>query len=168
MVVISIRIAGSKDYDVTERIENAADSILVERLQPKTWMPAPPGSERATAPGFTLMAVEAGTERPVGFIQVLEVDGLAHLEQLSVLPRDGRRGYGRRLVEAASSEARRRGYKRITLRTFADVPWNAPFYATCGFAESEPDTDFHRRLIEIEQELRLPLYGRRIQMTRQL
>lgn len=159
-----VRPARPLDFEAAERIENAADVLLTDRLSPISWPPAPPASERASAPGFTLVAVT--DEQPVGFTQVLEVDGLAHLEQLSVLPEHGRRGIGRALVEAATEEARARGYREITLRTFADVPWNAPFYESCGFAESEPETEFHRGLEGHEPGL--AQLGRRIQMTRRL
>lgn len=101
----------------------------------------------------------------VGFAQVLEIDGHAHLEQLSVLPSHGGRGIGRLLVGAAKEEARRRGHAQLTLRTYADVPWNAPFYSSCGFRESEADSAFHRGLLASEDALQLSQYGRRIQMT---
>jgi GNAT superfamily N-acetyltransferase len=165
---IGIRHATRRDLDLTESIENEADALLIALLRPADWRPAPTGRERAAQRGFTLMAIEQGTERAVGFVHVLEVDGAAHLEQLSVLPDATRRGHGRRLVEAAVAEALARGHDRITLRTFADVPWNAPFYATCGFVESEPDTDFLRGLIDAERDHGLSSPERRIQMTRQL
>jgi hypothetical protein len=75
-----------------------------------------------------------------------------------------RRGHGRELVEAVKSESGRRGCKRITLRTYADVPWNAPFYASCGFVECDPDTDFLRELLSVEQQRGLK-HGRRVQMS---
>lgn len=62
-------------------------------------------------------------------------------------------------------EARSRGYELLTLRTYADVPWNAPFYARVGFVETEPTTDFHKLLVEVEERLGLARYGRRVQMT---
>ena len=64
-----------------------------------------------------------------------ELGGQAHLEQLSVQPDFARRGIGRSLVEAALDAARGRGYSWMTLCTFAGVPFNAPFYADCGFEE---------------------------------
>jgi hypothetical protein len=51
------------------------------------------------------------------------------------------------------------------LRTYADVPWNGPFYTRAGFVETSPATDFHKHLAEVEERLGLDLYGRRIQMT---
>ena len=69
------------------------------------------------------------------------------------------------VVEAAKNQAQKRGYRRISLRTYSDVPWNAPFYATAGFVEEEPVTRFHRSLVGIEAELGLDRYGRRVQMV---
>jgi GNAT superfamily N-acetyltransferase len=60
---------------------------------------------------------------------------LAHLAQLSVHPRYGRRGLGRALLGGTVGRAAARGAAVLTLTTFADVPWNAPFYLRCGFIE---------------------------------
>lgn len=162
---VSIRRAAPNDYLAVESIENAADQLLIDRLSPESWEPAPSGLSRAGAPGFVLVAEETETGTILGFAHVLESVGIAHLEQLSVLPQEGRRGYGRRLLEAAMDEARSRGHERLTLRTYADVPWNAPFYARVGFVETQPTTDFHKALIEVEERLALARYGRRVQMT---
>lgn len=151
-----------------EAIENAADAMLIDRLQPEHWEPAPSGAVRNAQPGFLLVAFESARDSVVGFVHVLEIDGVAHLEQLSVVPTYGRRGYGRKLLEDSMAEAGKRGYDELTVRTYADVPWNAPFYGTCSFTETEPVTDFHRCLASLEKELGLDRYGRRIQMTVQL
>jgi GNAT superfamily N-acetyltransferase len=42
-------------------------------------------------------------------------------------------GIGRRLVAAVCEWASRRGWSRVTLTTFRDVPWNMPFYTRHGF-----------------------------------
>ncbi|OUE31000.1 Acetyltransferase (GNAT) family protein [Clavibacter michiganensis] len=165
-----IRPVAARDLDALQGIEDRADRILVELLRPAEWWPAPTGAERAAEPGFLLVAEDADATEPalVGFAHVLEVDGLAHLEQVAVPPEHGRRGHGGALVEAAAEEARRRGHRRITLRTFADVPWNAPAYARAGFVEEPPATPFHRGLVATEARLGLDLVGRRIQMGRAL
>jgi GNAT superfamily N-acetyltransferase len=74
-------------------------------------------------------------EPPVGFAQLGEVDGQAHLRQLSVLPSHMRRGLGSVLLEASCAWAVSAGYREIVLTTFADVPWNGPFYRARGFVE---------------------------------
>ncbi|WP_225877995.1 GNAT family N-acetyltransferase [Spongiactinospora rosea] len=68
------------------------------------------------------------------------VDGNAHVEQVSVHSRAARRGVGRALIEHVADWAAARGMPALTLTTFTDVPWNAPYYERCGFrrlAESE-------------------------------
>jgi GNAT superfamily N-acetyltransferase len=70
---------------------------------------------------------------PVGYAVVDLVDGCAHLEQISVQPDHGGRGLGAALLEHVCEWARQQGYRSITLTTFADIAWNAPFYAKHGF-----------------------------------
>jgi GNAT superfamily N-acetyltransferase len=70
---------------------------------------------------------------PIGYTVVDVVDGLAHLEQLSVLPDRGRQGLGAALLEHVCDWATRHRFAAVTLTTFTEVPWNAPFYAKHGF-----------------------------------
>ena len=161
----SIRFATDDDLDLLEGIENEADELFIERFRPERWGRASTGRLRAAQPGFLLVAAESDGGEAVGFAHVLEVDGGAHLEQLAVRPATGRRGHGSALVRAALEEAARRGHDRVTLRTYADVPWNAPFYARLGFVESEPETDFLRALVTVETDLGLERYGRRVQLS---
>lgn len=167
-VSMSVRFAETTDFEATEDIEVAADSILVDLFGADFCFPPTSAAERAAAPGFTLLASESPRGAVVGFAQVLEIAGTAHLEQLSVHPEHGRRGYGAALLDAAVAEVAKRGYGRISLRTFADVPWNAPFYARHGFRETESETDFERHLVAVEEELGLPGFGRRVLMIREL
>lgn len=158
-----IRFAQAGDAHAAERIENGADQLLIDFLHADVWSAAPPGITRLSEPGF-LLAVDVDVEF-AGFVHVLEVDGICHLEQLSVSPTVARQGLGRALVEAAKDQARERGYERISLRTYAGVPWNAPFYATAGFVEEDPVTSFHQSLLAVEAEHGLDRYGRRVQMS---
>jgi GNAT superfamily N-acetyltransferase len=167
-VTVVIRPAESRDIARLEEIENAADLLLVELLRPAHWDPAPSGDTRVAMPGFVLVVGDSIDGDAVGFVHVIESTGHAHVEQLSVLPSHARRGFGRALVEAAKAEASQRGYERMTLRTYADIPWNAPFYATCGFEESRPESAFHRQLAQTEEKLGLGQYGRRVQMLARL
>jgi GNAT superfamily N-acetyltransferase len=105
---------------------------------------------------------------PVGFVRVDELEGRAHIEQLAVLPSSMRRGYGSQLVEQACDWARGAGYPAITLITYADVPWNGPFYATRGFVELDVLTPGLVSLRSREQSLGLDAVGRRIVMSREL
>lgn len=170
---LDIRPPRPDELSLLEQIENDADALLRDLLDPPTWWPAPTGAERAAEPGFLLVADVSdpgGADESViaGFVHVLELDGHAHLEQLSVSPEHGRRGYGRKLVEAAMAFARDSGHDRMSLRTFAGVPWNAPFYERLGFAVTEPRSDFELMLVEAEERMGLGALGPRVQMTAQL
>ncbi|WP_369125314.1 GNAT family N-acetyltransferase [Cryobacterium sp. GrIS_2_6] len=127
-------------------MEDEADGLFASVFSVSGWQPAPFGVERSRQPGFILVARAASDSRPVGFAHVIEIPGGDHLQQLSVVPSKTGHGDGRALVEAVKVESWQRGRPRVTLRTFADVPWNAPLYATCGFAECLPDNDFLRDL----------------------
>jgi len=162
-----IRFAQPADADLIEQIENEADRLLTDRLNPEQWPAAPSGNERLAQPGF-LLIIEVQKGNIAGFAHVIEVDTMCHLEQLSVRPEHSRRGLGRELLDAARERAQERGYKQISLRTYADIPWNAPFYERAGFVEEDPATDFHKSLVDAEAQLGLDRYGRRVQMAAQL
>jgi GNAT superfamily N-acetyltransferase len=70
---------------------------------------------------------------PVAYLIADRVDGNLHVEQVSVHPDHARRGIGRSLLEHLADHARSEGALALTLTTFLDVPWNAPYYARCGF-----------------------------------
>lgn len=94
--------------------------------------------------GRLWVATEADT--PVGYALVDLVDDNAHLEQLSVDPRRGRRGYGAELLAHVCQWARDHGHPAVTLTTFEHVEWNAPYYARHGFeviAEDEIGPQLH-------------------------
>jgi ribosomal protein S18 acetylase RimI-like enzyme len=74
-----------------------------------------------------------GTDRPVAYMITDLVDGNVHIEQVSVHPDHAGRGLGRALLDHAWERARAGGVPALTLTTFADVPWNAPYYLRCGF-----------------------------------
>ena len=78
--------------------------------------------------------VALADDLPVGFAHALVLEpGAIHLEEVDVDPEHGRRGLGRRLVEAVCASALAAGYPCVTLTTFRDVPWNMPFYVQLGF-----------------------------------
>jgi GNAT superfamily N-acetyltransferase len=86
---------------------------------------------RYQADGRAWVHVE-GT-RPVAYLLVAPVDGHAHVEQVSVHPDYARRGVGARLLGAAEHWALARSMTTVSLTTFAEVPWNGPYYARIGF-----------------------------------
>ena len=79
------------------------------------------------------------------------------------------RGIGRMMLTRVADTARAMGYPALTLTTFREVPWNAPFYTRLGFcmldeqhlpsglaAKRERETD-HGLLPETRCTMRLAL-----------
>ena len=90
----------------------------------------------------------------VGFAQMAVLDGMAHLDEIDVVPEHGGRGVGSRLVETVCRWAAEAGYRKVTLSTFRDVPWNRPFYERRGFRVVESSTlpPEHQALLALERQ----------------
>ena len=72
-------------------------------------------------------------DEPLGYILVDEIDGAAHIEQVSVLPDHQGRGLGRALLDRVRLWALETGRTSITLTPFEHIPWNRPLYEHLGF-----------------------------------
>ncbi len=75
----------------------------------------------------------------VGMAAASVRDGAAYLEEMDVVPRHGGRGLGTRLLACVCAWAGAHGHPAVTLSTFRDVPWNAPFYHKRGFRIVRPE-----------------------------
>lgn len=96
--------------------------------------------------GLDLPSLQAGLQRGLlwvigygeddiaGYLLAGELCGEFHVLQMDVDPAQARRGLGRALLRHALATAREAGYRTAVLTTLSDVPWNAPFYASEGFA----------------------------------
>ncbi|WP_377642954.1 GNAT family N-acetyltransferase [Oryzobacter terrae] len=169
----TVRPATSQDLPYLAAVEDAADGLFAERFGGVDWPAADSGEDRAAEPGFLLVAVEPdddppGTERVVGFAHVLELDGRWHLDQVAVLPERGRRGHGSALLAALCREVATRGGAEVTLTTYADVPWNAPFYARHGWVELDPWPDHLAPFAAAEERMDMGRHGRRVAMSRRV
>lgn len=78
-------------------------------------------------------------DHPVAYLLLSVVDGAAHIEQVSVHPDSAGRRIGRSLIEVAAAWARDRDITALTLTTYADVPWNGPYYRRLGFDDLPGD-----------------------------
>lgn len=74
---------------------------------------------------------------PVAYLLVDIVDDEAHIEQVSVHPDHARQRLGQRLIDYVETWARARRLASLTLTTYRDVPWNAPYYVQLGFNKLE-------------------------------
>jgi GNAT superfamily N-acetyltransferase len=95
------------------------------------------------AAGLVWVGVDG--DRLTGFAACEAFDDGLHLWELAVRHEDHGRGIGRALLAAAADEGRKRGLPALTLTTFEDIPWNAPFYARVGFRQL-PAAELNGRL----------------------
>lgn len=71
---------------------------------------------------------------PTGFLSAeVTAERDLHIHEISVDLASQGRGIGRALLDAAIEWATTHHLARLTLTTFRDVPWNAPFYRRIGF-----------------------------------
>jgi predicted DCC family thiol-disulfide oxidoreductase YuxK/GNAT superfamily N-acetyltransferase len=132
---IRIRPAEAAELPELQRVEREAGArfrglgLIDHLLEHSLSLPELSSHHRA---GRVWVAADE-RNRPVGFAVARVVGGGAHLEELDVLPEAGRRGIGTRLVATVCEWASAQGFTTITLSTFRDVPWNAPFYERLGF-----------------------------------
>jgi GNAT superfamily N-acetyltransferase len=82
----------------------------------------------------TLWVIDGEDGRPVAFVGTRrEADGDLHVYELDVELGRQSQGLGRALMTHAIAWARYAGCGGVTLTTFNDIAWNAPFYASMGF-----------------------------------
>lgn len=80
--------------------------------------------------GWVAVSVD---DEVVAYIVVDDVDGGAHIEQVSVHPDQQGHGIGRALIDHVDAWAGAAQRAALTLTTFTDVPWNRPLYEHLGF-----------------------------------
>jgi GNAT superfamily N-acetyltransferase len=98
-----------------------------------------------------------------GFAALERLDGVAHLEQLSVRLGQQRSGIGTVLLQRAIEWAN----GPLTLTTYGHLPWNAPWYERHGFrrlSESEWSAGLRARMLE--ERAVLPAAEQRVAMRR--
>jgi len=129
-----------------------------------------------SSPEFVMSFVQTGgafvavhTDGTVaGFTLTFMLDNAIHLQEMSVDPAHGRRGLGGRLLQAVDTWASESGCSHVTLSTFKDVHWNAPFYARHGYQIVSPEkwTPGFHILREHEEHAGLPVARRCFMMKR--
>jgi GNAT superfamily N-acetyltransferase len=130
-----IRRAAPDELPALQDIERAAGDPFRELGMADIADDEPPaldlldGYRRA---GHAWVAVDE-EDRPRAYLIAEPVDAALHIEQISVHPDAARRGVGRTLLAYAADRAREEGLTGLTLTTFAQVPWNAPYYLRIGF-----------------------------------
>jgi GNAT superfamily N-acetyltransferase len=163
-----VREARPDELPALAAVERAAQALFAHAGMPEL-ADAPVLSlaevERYAADGFVAVA-DHPRDGIVGFVVVRPLGGAAHVQELDVHPDHGRQGLGRVLLDRALAWAREAGFGTVTLSTFRDVPWNAPFYARVGFRELSPgDASPELRALRAEEPANGLDLARRVLMT---
>lgn len=133
----SLRLARPADAEAMPAIERAAADLFthdagLEGFDPDdTWTPEE--MRRFIRKGHCLVA-HVG-ETMAGFLVTEPFRRELHIWEMDVAPQFQQRGIGAGLVRAAQIDARNTGFRALTLTTFRDLAWNAPFYTRLGFDE---------------------------------
>ncbi|HZG04655.1 MAG TPA: GNAT family N-acetyltransferase [Streptomyces sp.] len=133
-----IRPGEPTDVPVLQDIERAAGQPFRPLGMQAVADDEPPSEETllgyiASGRAWVHVDEAAGDDRPVAYVLVDHVDGLAHIEQVSVHPDHARRRIGAGLIDHVARWARGKGIPALTLTTFTDVAWNGPYYERIGF-----------------------------------
>jgi GNAT superfamily N-acetyltransferase len=147
-----IRLARADDLPALQGIEVAAAAPFAEVGMTAIAEDAPPSLDvlgTYQSDGRAWVQVDAD-DRPVAYLIAQWVDGVAHIEQVSVHPDHAGQRIGRALIEHVAKWAG----TPLTLTTFADVRWNAPLYERYGFRRLADDelTDGLRAIRKVEAE----------------
>ena len=149
-----IRLALPEDAQLLPAIEISAAQAF-RMINELSWLAdSPPMSierhSQLIALSTCWVALDAENQ-PQGFLSSERYGSYLHIYELSVMQSMQGKGTGRRLIEAAKGYARSSRLSFITLTTFTNVPWNAPFYSRVGF-QTIATTDLDQRLAGILSE----------------
>jgi GNAT superfamily N-acetyltransferase len=168
---VTIRAAGPADLPLLVEIERRAGRVYAEHGLPEIAADDPGTAEELEpyrAAGAAWVAADKG-DLPVAYILTAEIDDGAHIEQVSVDPDHAGHGIGAALIDHVAAVAAAAGLRALTLTTFRDIPWNAPYYARLGFVEL-PEAGWGpqlRALVALERHV-IPSDAPRLAMIRPL
>jgi GNAT superfamily N-acetyltransferase len=139
----TIRAATIDDIDAVRDVSAAAGERFREIDDPRIARHAddPPISVDVLRPAVDdgRLWVACHDDAVVGFLLAAIVDGVAHVEEVSVRPEHQGRGHGGALLDAVGDWASSASMDAVTLTTFRDVPWNRPYYERRGYRVLEED-----------------------------
>ncbi|MDP9808759.1 GNAT superfamily N-acetyltransferase [Rhizobium tibeticum] len=150
-----IRQARLDDLPRLTEIEIDAFATLAEALGAVREPHALPRDvlQRSLDAGLLLVAAD-DEDQSIAFLAAEEIETSLYVIEFDVCQAWQRRGTGRRLMLAVIEMARAGGFSGVTLTTDRDVPFNAPFYASLGFIEPEPEAmpQFLQKKLDYEIE----------------
>lgn len=138
--MVALRPARSYEIETVRALERASAQRflgLMDALAGDEPTSAEVLAARIEAGGL-VVAVDG--ERLVGFVMFRPVEDRAYVEQVDVLPAFAGRRIGAALLDAVAERAKTAELAGLSLSTFREIPWNAPYYRRLGFADVADDT----------------------------
>lgn len=169
--MMRIRAATADDLPELQKIEIAAGEPFRTLGMIEIADDDPPSLEvldQFRRAGRAWVAVD-DDDNPVAYVISTQADDTEHISQLSVHPDFAHRRIGKALIDHLAECARITGLPALSLTTFLEVPWNAPYYERLGFRPL-PDNELSPDLYKIrahESEVGLDRWPR-IAMRREL
>lgn len=145
-----IRRATATDADAIERIVADAYRPLAERMD-KPPMPMLEDYPARIGEGVVDVIEDQGVV--LGMIILVDQPDALMLENVAVAAEAQSRGVGRRLIDHAEVEARRRGQDRIRLYTHVTMVENQRMYAHLGYVETTRGEDEGYDRVQFEKSL---------------
>lgn len=133
MLTMAVRPARVTDLPHLPAIEVAAGEAFREIDMVAVADDAPPPVTAFEERLLAGMLWVAGEDPPRAYLAGDVVDGIGHVLQVSVDPSAAGQGVGAGLLDHFSRWAAERRISRLTLTTFSQVPWNAPYYTRLGW-----------------------------------
>ncbi|WP_454717872.1 GNAT family N-acetyltransferase [Caulobacter segnis] len=145
-MTVAIRPALAAEIEAVREIERASAQRfigLMDTLAADEPSTASVLADRIAAGGLLVAETDG---QIVAFVMFRPVGDSLYIEQIDVLPAFERRRIGAALIDAVAART-----ARLTLSTFRDVPWNAPYYRRLGFLDID-DKKLAPDLLEIRRE----------------
>lgn len=134
-MTIAIRPALQREIDAIRDLERASSRRflgVMDALAVDDPTPADVLARRLGADGLLAATIDGEL---AAFVMFRPLEDNSYIEQIDVDPRFQGRRIGAALIDAVAERAATAGLARLTLSTFRDIPWNAPYYRRLGFLD---------------------------------
>jgi GNAT superfamily N-acetyltransferase len=148
-----VRLARAADLPRLPAVEMAAAQRFLSSLHPDAaeGYPISVALHQTWLPHDGVWIAETAHREIVGFACWVPLAMDMYVVEVDVHPAHAGRRVGAKLLDALSAFGGRLGFGRLVLRTFRDVPWNAPYYQRLGF-EALPEREEHPELTSVRRQ----------------
>ena len=158
--MITIRIATEEDAELLPKIERSSGEAF-RQIEHLAWI----ADDEVQSVERHLSLIRQGsswvahsaTQGIAGFLSAERHGRSLHVWQMAVHADWQKQGIGRKLIGAAVRWSLAQDITALTLTTFRNVPWNEPFYRSCGFRVIETDVPVSlQNILDAEAAAGLP------------